>query len=102
MPRLLLLAPSFALLIALLLPSPTLAVLLIGTKNGDTLTGTTGNDHITGAEGDDTLRGKAGNDTYFFADTWGSDTFIEKPGEGTDTLNFRGVRSGPITVYLVR
>jgi hypothetical protein len=91
-----------AALVALLVASPTLSALRVGTKNAETLTGTTGNDHLTGAEGNDLLKGLAGNDTYFFADNWGNDELVEKPGEGTDTLNFRGVRTGPMTVYLVR
>jgi hypothetical protein len=102
MPRLLLLAPSVALLIALLLAGPTLAALRIGTKNAEDLIGTAGNDHLTGAEGNDVLKGLAGNDTYFFADNWGSDTLFEKPSQGTDTLNFRGVRTGAVTVLMIR
>jgi hypothetical protein len=91
-----------ALLVGLLVASPALSALRVGTKNAETLTGTSGNDHITGAEGNDTLIGKAGNDTYFFADNWGADTLIEKPGEGIDTLNFRGVKNGPVGVYNIR
>jgi hypothetical protein len=90
-----------ALLVGLLVTSPALSALRLGTKNAETLTGTSGNDHITGAEGNDTLIGKAGNDTYFFADNWGADTLIEKPGEGIDTLNFRGVKNG-VGVYNIR
>jgi len=87
-----------ALLVGLLVASPALSALRLGTKNAETLTGTSGNDHITGAEGNDTLVGKAGNDTYFFADNWGADTLIEKPGEGIDTLNFRGVKNSLVIV----
>jgi len=81
--------------------SPALSALRLGTKNAETLTGTARNDHLTGAEGNDLLQGLAGNDTYFFADNWGTDELVEKPGEGTDTLNFRGVRTGGIVVHLV-
>ena len=91
-----------AALVALLVASPALAALRVGTKNAETLTGTTGKDHLTGAEGNDLLKGLAGNDTYFFADNWGVDELVEKPDEGTDTLNFRGVRTSPIEVRLVR
>jgi hypothetical protein len=89
-------------LLALLVASSTLSALRVGTKNAETLTGTTGKDHLTGAEGNDLLKGLAGNDTYFFADNWGNDELVEKPGEGTDSLNFRGVRTGGIVVHLVR
>jgi hypothetical protein len=95
-------ASSLAVLVALLLAGPTLSALRIGTKNAEDLIGTTGNDHITGAEGNDVLKGLAGNDTYFFADTWGNDTLVEKPAQGTDTLNFRGVRTGAVTVLIIR
>ena len=102
MRRFVLFTPTLALLIVLLVPGPALSALRVGTQNSETLTGTTGNDLLTGAEGNDRLKGLAGNDTYFFADGWGTDTLVEKPGEGADTLNFRGVRSGPVNVTLVR
>jgi hypothetical protein len=57
-----------ALLVGLLVTSPALSALRLGTKNAETLTGTSGNDHITGAEGNDTLIGKAGNDTIYAND----------------------------------
>ena len=91
-----------AALLALLVASPAFSALRIGTKNAETLTGTKGNDHLTGAEGNDLLKGLAGNDTYFFADDWGVDELVEKPGEGTDTLNFRGVRTSALDIHLVR
>ena len=97
-PGALMIAASLALLVA----SPTLSALRVGTKNSETLTGTRGNDHLTGAEGNDLLKGLAGNDTYFFADNWGNDELVEKPGDGTGTVNFRGVRTGGIVVHLVR
>ena len=90
-----------ATMVTLLVASPALTALRVGTRNAETLTGTSGNDHLTGAEGNDLLKGLAGNDTYFFADNWGSDTLVEKPGEGTDTLNFRGVKNG-VSVYNIR
>jgi hypothetical protein len=91
-----------AALVAALVATPTFSALRVGTKNAETLTGTKGNDQLTGAEGNDLLKGLAGNDTYFFADGWGSDELVEKPGEGTDTLNFRGVHTSAIDVHLVR
>jgi hypothetical protein len=97
-----LLAPSLALLAALLVISPTLSALRLGTPNGETLTGTTGKDHITGAGGNDTLKGLAGNDTYFFDDGWGADELVETPSQGTDTLNFRGVSSGGVQGNIIR
>jgi hypothetical protein len=91
-----------AALLTLLVVSPAFSALRVGTKSSETLTGTKGNDHLTGAEGDDLLKGLAGNDTYFFADDWGADELVEKPGEGTDALNFHGVRTQGILVFLVR
>jgi hypothetical protein len=91
-----------ALLIGLLVASPALSALRLGTSGPDTLLGTKGNDHLTGDEGNDILIGKAGNDTYFFADGWGTDFLVEKPGEGSDTLNFHGVASGRVTVSAIR
>jgi hypothetical protein len=91
-----------ATLVTLLMASPALPVLRTGTSGPDELIGTKGTDHITGAEGPDILVGKAGNDTYSFADNWGTDFLVEKPGEGTDTLNFRGVHTGGINVQLLR
>jgi Ca2+-binding RTX toxin-like protein len=98
--RIAILAPGLALLLALL-TGPALAALRIGTNGNETLVGTTGNDQITGKGGDDILKGKAGNDTYFFADNWGTDTLVETATGGTDTVNFRGVTSGRVNVYLV-
>jgi hypothetical protein len=98
--RIAILAPGLALLLALL-TGPALAALRIGTNGNETLVGTTGNDQITGKGGDDILKGKAGNDTYFFADNWGTDTLVETATGGTDTVNFRGVTSGRVQVYLV-
>ncbi len=102
MRRLPLLAPTLALMAVLLVVGPALSALRIGTNGSETLTGTKGNDHITGAGGDDMLKGLAGNDTYFFASGWGADTLIEKPGQGTDTLNFRGVTGNGLFVGVVR
>jgi Ca2+-binding RTX toxin-like protein len=99
MPRLSLLAVSLALPAALLLVPSSLGASRFGTDGTETLIGTNKADRITGAGGDDTLKGLAGNDTYYFADTWGSDTLEDlatykvggktRPG-GIDTLSFRG------------
>jgi len=94
-------APMLALLTALLLAGPALSAVKIGTNGNDTLIGTAENDKITGNGGDDSLKGKAGNDTYFFADIWGTDTLVEKAGEGIDTVDFHAVKTGPVSVHLV-
>jgi hypothetical protein len=106
--RLSLLAPSLALLAALLVVSSALAGVRIGTSGNDILTGTAGVDQLTGKGGDDVLKGLAGNDTYFFADNFsntgsgGFDTLVETSKGGIDTVNFRGVRSGAVFVIVVR
>jgi hypothetical protein len=92
---------AIALLATFLAAGPAFAALRIGTNGNETLIGTKKNDKITGNEGNDTLIGKAGNDTYFFADTWGTDTLVEKPGEGIDTVDFHAVTSGPVSIRLV-
>jgi hypothetical protein len=101
MRRLILLAPALALTVALLLAGPALSAVRVGTNGNDTLVGTTKNDKITGKGGNDVLQGKAGNDTYVFADNWGTDTLVEKPGEGIDTVDFHAVTTGPVSVGLV-
>jgi hypothetical protein len=103
------LAASLALLAALLLAGPTLSALRLGTPGNDTLVGTTDNDQINGQEGSDILKGKAGNDTYVFDDNFslnsdlsvGHDTLVEKPGEGTDTVNLHAVTTGPAAILMV-
>jgi hypothetical protein len=100
--RLILLAPALALLTALLLASPALSKVLVGTDDSETLIGTKRNDQITGKGGQDILKGRAGNDTYFFADDWGQDFLIEGRRGGTDTLNFTGVTGNALGVVIVR
>jgi hypothetical protein len=101
MRRLILLAPALALTAALLLAGPVFSKVLVGTDDAETLIGTKKNDKITGKGGNDVLTGKAGNDTYFFADNWGTDTLVEKPGEGSDTVDFHAVATGPVSVGLI-
>lgn len=73
--------------------------LLDGGNDADTLFGGYGNDTLKGGWGSDTLGGGPGNDTYSFADLFGTDTIIEDPGDGTDTMDFSAVLSA-LTVSL--
>jgi hypothetical protein len=92
---------AITLLATVLAAGPAFAALRIGTNGNDTLIGTTKNDQITGKGGNDVLQGKAGNDRYIFADNWGTDTLVEKDGEGSDTVDFHAVTTGPVRVLLV-
>ncbi|EYD74491.1 Alkaline phosphatase [Rubellimicrobium mesophilum DSM 19309] len=56
---------------------------LSGDGGDDTLVGEAGNDTLLGLAGVDWLEGGTGDDTYL-AD--GSDTVVERPGEGTDMV----------------
>ncbi|MBU6309012.1 MAG: hypothetical protein KJS77_04640, partial [Planctomycetes bacterium] len=73
--------------------------LLDGGNDDDTITGSFGNDTLKGGWGSDTLAGGYGNDTYSFFDLFGTDTIIENPGEGTDTMDFSAVLTA-LTVSL--
>ncbi|MFM7521502.1 MAG: hypothetical protein ACKO9B_13675, partial [Planctomycetota bacterium] len=73
--------------------------LLDGGNDDDTITGSYGNDVLKGGWGSDMLAGGYGNDTYSFLDLFGTDTIIENPGEGTDTMDFSAVLT-PLTVSL--
>lgn len=73
---------------------------IYGGRGNDTINAKLGNDFLEGAPGNDTLIGGEGNDTYVF-ETWkkedklrnyGNDTITEQANEGTDTLNFSGIK----------
>lgn len=68
---------------------------LTGFNGNDTLNGGDGNDRLTGGTGNDRATGGKGNDTYLFNVVGGSgtdtDTVVEQPDEGTDTLDFSGL-----------
>lgn len=79
---------------------------LLGGGGNDSLAGAEGNDSLTGGAGDDTLAGGDGNDIYSYitaasaATTLGSDTLIERAGQGTDLVTFAGVTSRAVTLNL--
>jgi Ca2+-binding RTX toxin-like protein len=66
---------------------------LTGNGLANVLTGGAGNDTLAGRGGDDTLIGGRGDDNYVFNNAFAAeaDTVTERPGEGTDTLNFAGL-----------
>ena len=78
--------------------------LLEGNAGDDTISALAGNDTLRGGLGTDTLAGGTGDDVYAFADVFGSDTILENPGEGDDTMDFSAVlaalqiRLGSVTV----
>ncbi len=57
---------------------------ITGNSAANMLTGGSGNDTLDGGAGNDALTGGLGNDTYYVDSL--SDTVIENPGEGTDTV----------------
>jgi len=57
---------------------------LSGLAGNDTLIGDAGNDTLDGGIGDDSMAGGLGNDTYIVDSAF--DVVIEKPSEGTDTV----------------
>jgi len=99
--RVFVISTAYGGILALLLAGPALSAVRMGTDGNDTLVGTAANDQLTGKGGNDSLKGKTGNDRYIFADNWGTDTLVEKPGEGSDTVDFHAVAGGPVSISLV-
>ena len=64
----------------------TLNNVLTGNNGNNVLSGGDGNDTLLGGLGNDTLTGGEGNDTYVHVAGGPSDSFIENPGEGSDTI----------------
>ena len=63
--------------------------LLVGGGGNDTLSGLAGRDVLNGGPGADTLQGGADNDLYVYIDA--TDTVVEQPGSGIDTIWTREV-----------
>jgi len=75
---------------------------LFGEGGDDMLFGGANDDELDGGTGDDKLVGNDGDDRYVFAPVTGSsetDTVVELPSEGTDTLDFSSLDTS-ITVDL--
>ncbi len=68
---------------------------LHGGDGNDTISGSDGNDTLWGDGGNDQLDGATGNDTYVFADSAvpTTDTLIERPAQGIDTIDMSAVTS---------
>ena len=75
--------------------------LLTGNSLDNSIFGNAGNDTLTGAAGNDRLSGDAGNDWYVFANATiaETDTVIEQPGQGSDSLYFNAMTDA-VTVDL--
>jgi autotransporter-associated beta strand protein len=73
--------------------------LLDGGNDDDSLSASYGDDTLRGGWGSDTLAGGPGNDTYSFFDLFGTDTILETPDDGHDTMDFSAVLSA-LTVSL--
>jgi Ca2+-binding RTX toxin-like protein len=77
---------------------------LIGNALANRLEGREGDDMLVGGAGNDTLVGGAGNDTYRFdpSQALGTDTVIELPSGGTDTLDLSSTATVGVTVNLAK
>lgn len=75
---------------------------VIGGALNDSLTGNSEANSLTGGPGNDTLTGGGGDDSYLFdTDTaLGTDTVVEEPGGGSDTLDFTATTSRAVAVDL--
>ncbi len=75
---------------------------LFGNAQANRLDGGLGSDVLMGRAGNDTLLGGSDNDTYYFdaAQKLGTDTVLEVPGGGTDTLDFSTTATVGVTVNL--
>ncbi|MBI4788773.1 MAG: M10 family metallopeptidase C-terminal domain-containing protein, partial [Chloroflexi bacterium] len=61
---------------------------LVGSNLNNTLEGDNGDNVLIGGAGNNTLIGRGGNDRYVFSgNNWGTNTVIEQPGEGDDTID---------------
>jgi Ca2+-binding RTX toxin-like protein len=58
--------------------------LIYGGNGNDWIEGNEGDDNLYGEDGSDTLIGGTGDDKYYISDL--SDSLVEKPDEGTDTV----------------
>jgi ELWxxDGT repeat protein len=75
---------------------------LVGNTLANILDGGAGNDLLTGLAGNDTLVGGLGDDTYLFntATALGSDTLVEQPSAGLDTLDFSSTTTLAVNLRL--
>ncbi|MFN7768903.1 MAG: S8 family serine peptidase [Planctomycetaceae bacterium] len=73
-----------------------------GGSLGDTLTGNAFSNTLIGGAGNDTLAGGLGDDSYGYTanSALGTDTLVELPGEGSDTLDFSTTTTLAVAVNL--
>ena len=70
---------------------------LVGSNLNNTIEGDNGDNVLIGGAGNNTLVGRGGNDRYVFSgNNWGTNTVVEQPGEGNDTIDLSGATS-PLT-----
>jgi Ca2+-binding RTX toxin-like protein len=70
---------------------------LVGEAGDDLLLGGDGNDSLAGMAGNDQIDGGNGDDLYYMTDAVSTDTLIEAPGGGNDTLTYQ-LFATPVTV----